>query len=187
MTTLPEQRREQILAWLQEDQLLRIDDLMQRLDVSNMTIHRDLDVLVEMGLAEKVHGGVRLPDTSKLSIKTCHLCEMPIKSRLQFAITTEDGQTLHACCPHCGLLLLSTQPNAALALVNDFIYGKIINACQAYFVIESRVSFCCEPSVLAFASEDDARAFQNGFGGTVLDFAEARRHLIHVHHLPDEN
>jgi DeoR family transcriptional regulator, copper-sensing transcriptional repressor len=182
MTNVPEQRREQILKWLREDQLLRIEELVQRLKVSNMTIHRDLDVLVEMGLVEKIHGGVRLPDPYKVTTDTCHMCEMPVKPRLQFVITTQDGQTLPVCCPHCGLLVFSMNANVVIGLVKDFIYGKIINVHQAYFVVGSKVSLCCEPSVLAFTSESDAKDFQQGFGGTVLDFAKARHELINLHH-----
>ena len=182
MSSIPEQRREQILQWLREDQLLRIDDLAQRLDVSNMTIHRDLDTLVEMGLVEKVHGAVRLPDPYKMTTDTCHMCEMPVTPRLQFVVTTEDAQTIRACCPHCGLLMLNMKTDVTVALLKDFIYGKIINVHQAYFVLGSRVSICCEPSVLAFASETDAKDFQQGFGGEVLDFTSTRHKLSHSHH-----
>lgn len=182
MTSIPERRREQILTWLKDDQLLRIDDLAQRLDVSHMTVHRDLDMLAEMGLVEKVHGAVRLPDPHKITTDTCHLCEMPVKPRLQFVITTSSGQTLRACCPHCGMMLLGLQPDVTIALLRDFIYGRVVNVLQAYFVIKSRVALCCEPSVIAFATEDDARDFQSGFGGEVLNFTETCQILKQSHH-----
>lgn len=181
MASIPQQRREQILAWLKDDQLLRIDDLTQRLDVSHMTVHRDLDALAEMGLVEKVHGAVRLPDPNKVTSDICYLCKMPVKPRLQFVITTQDGQTLHACCPHCGIMLLILQPDAEMALLRDFIYGRVVNVRQACFVIQSRVALCCEPSVIAFAAEQDARDFQHGFGGEVMDFEHARRLLRDAH------
>jgi hypothetical protein len=186
-TSTPAERHEQILTWLREDQLLRIDELAARLAVSNMTIHRDLDVLAEQGLVEKVHGGVRLPDPYTVPTETCRLCDMPVKTRLHFVITTKEGQTIRACCPHCGLLLLDSYPDVASALLKDFIYGKIVNVRQASFVVESRIAVCCEPSVLAFANTTDATDFQHGFGGRVMDFVQIRRHLSDAHECSHKN
>ncbi len=182
MTSVPEQRRTRILEWLKGETLLRIDELAQRLDVSLMTVHRDLDTLAEMGLVEKVHGAVRLPNAHKVTTDACYLCGQPIKPRLKFVVTTQDGQTLHACCAHCGIMLLTMRSDVTMALLRDFIYDKVVNARQAYFVVQSRISLCCEPSVIAFANERDARDFQTGFGGNVLDFTEALRSLQDAHH-----
>lgn len=191
MAALPEQRRTQILAWLKDDQLLRIEELAARLAVSHMTVHRDLDALVEMGLIEKVHGAARLPDPYKVVNEVCHLCQMPVKPRLQFILTTREGHHLRACCAHCGIMLLSlhTDPQAiAMALLRDFLYGKIINVRQAYFVVESSVSLCCEPTVIAFASKADGTAFQRGFGGQLLDFENALHSLTTAHRChPDDH
>jgi DNA-binding Lrp family transcriptional regulator len=182
MNNIPQERQEQILQWLREDRLLRIDELSQRLDVSYMTIHRDLDALVEMELVEKVHGGVRLLDPYRLTTDVCHLCQMPVQPRLRFVMTTPDGDSLRACCAHCGLLLLNTHAQFASALLRDFLHGKIINVLQAYFVVESRITTCCKPGVLAFADEIDAHDFQRGFGGEVMTYTQVREHLVHGHH-----
>ncbi|MFL7837826.1 MAG: DeoR family transcriptional regulator [Candidatus Promineifilaceae bacterium] len=182
MSIIPSERRDQILQWLKEDQVLRIDDLAERLKVSQMTIHRDLHTLAEMGLLEKVHGGARLPDPQIITAEACTVCQMPVKSRMQFVITTEDKTTLLACCPHCGLLLLNNRQDIATALLRDFIYERITNVRQAYYVLDSRISVCCQPSVLAFASKADAAAFQQGFGGQVMNFSEAQDSLSQAHH-----
>ena len=182
MSNIPSERRGQILAWLKEDQVLRVDDLAARLDVSNMTVHRDLNALAEMGLVEKVHGGARLPDPHLITTEACTMCGMPIKTRMQFVVTTEDNKTIRACCPHCGLLMVSARQDIATALLRDFIYGRIINVRQAYYVVESRISICCQPSVLAFASEADASDFQKGFGGQVLGFDQTQHYLANSHH-----
>lgn len=182
---VPLQRREQILHWLKEDQLLRVDELAGRLGVSRMTVYRDLNALAEERLVEKVHGGVRLPDPQTITTGTCTLCHMPLKTRTHFAITTADNQTIRACCAHCGLLLLNSRQDVVTALLRDFIYGRIVNVQQAHYVVESRISICCQPSVLAFAGAEDASDFQRGFGGWVMDFAAVRRHLSHSHNLTD--
>lgn len=183
MDNTPSERREQIVAWLREDQLLRIDELVQRLGVSTMTVHRDLTALAEAGLVEKVHGGVRLPDPNLITTETCQMCQMPVKRRLHFVLTTRNNEVIRACCPHCGLLLLRARTDVTTALLRDFIYGRIINVHQAYYVVESRIAVCCVPSVLAFASQTDAADFQQGFGGQVVPLAQAYAFLSHSHHL----
>lgn len=57
---LARQRQERILKDLHKDGSVRVVELAARLMVSDMTIRRDLDVLQESGLLEKVHGGALL-------------------------------------------------------------------------------------------------------------------------------
>ncbi|MDA0243739.1 MAG: DeoR family transcriptional regulator [Chloroflexi bacterium] len=181
MTNTPAERREKILGWLKDENLMRIDVLAERLRVSAMTVHRDVIALAEEGLVERVHGGVQRPSSNSVMLEVCSLCQMPVRPRLQFSLTTKANEQLRTCCAHCGLLLLAGRDDIETALLREFIYGRMINALQAYFVIGSRISLCCEPSVLAFSSQEDAADFQRGFGGRVLDFWEASQHLSDTH------
>lgn len=54
---LARQRHEVILAEIQAKGAVRVAELAAQLGVSDMTVRRDLDVLDEAGLVEKVHGG----------------------------------------------------------------------------------------------------------------------------------
>jgi len=54
---LARQRQERILEALRASGGVRVSDLTEQLQVSYMTIRRDLDALAEQGLVEKVHGG----------------------------------------------------------------------------------------------------------------------------------
>jgi DeoR/GlpR family transcriptional regulator of sugar metabolism len=54
---LTEERRERILITLQRDGRVLAADLSRTLGVSDDTIRRDLDVMAEMGLLQRVHGG----------------------------------------------------------------------------------------------------------------------------------
>jgi DeoR/GlpR family transcriptional regulator of sugar metabolism len=54
---LARQRQALILERVREDGAVRVADLVRILGVSDMTIRRDLDVLRNEGLLEKVHGG----------------------------------------------------------------------------------------------------------------------------------
>lgn len=168
---LPTKRQQQIVEWLQATPELALEDIAGRLQVSLMTVHRDVDDLAESGLVRKFRGGVALsvhqPDPN-----TCDLCRGILQSRTLYTVQTRDGQTLNACCPHCGLLLRhSTEVTSALA--RDFLYGRMVNVLQAGFVIGSRVALCCEPSVLCFANDEDARRFGAGFGGQPMNYALA--------------
>lgn len=72
----------------------------------------------------------------------------------------------------------------------DFLYGSLLNAVQAWYVLESSVAPCCQPSVLAFDSKPDAERFAAGFGGQVCDFSTARAqtaHLMHIHPQQEEH
>ncbi|HEV2796105.1 MAG TPA: DeoR/GlpR family DNA-binding transcription regulator [Nocardioides sp.] len=54
---LAAQRRARILSELSRDGTVRVTDLVELLDVSDMTVRRDLVALHREGLLEKVHGG----------------------------------------------------------------------------------------------------------------------------------
>ena len=54
---LARQRHEVILAEIRQRGAVRVTDLALQLSVSDMTIRRDLDILHDSGLIEKVHGG----------------------------------------------------------------------------------------------------------------------------------
>lgn len=181
MSSLPSQRQDQILKWLQEKQTLTIDELVQHFGVSVMTIHRDLDALAQMGLAEKVYGGVMLAKFKVDDPTVCPMCSITISDRTRFIIKLVSGDTLQACCPHCGLMMMDGQAVKS-ALTRDFLYERVINVLQATYVIGSRVILCCSPSVLTFALHEDAERFQQGFGGQVMTYTEAQAALHHQHH-----
>lgn len=58
---LARQRQDEILAQVARHGAVKVADLCAALNVSDMTIRRDLKELVELGLVERVHGGVALP------------------------------------------------------------------------------------------------------------------------------
>lgn len=176
------ERQQQILAWLEEDGALRVDEIAERLGVSAMTIHRDLDKLSERGLIRKVHGGaMRLYDAPPPPPNQCALCHMILVQRHLVTIQIEGGHQVHACCPHCGFLLLGRYPALQSVLVRDFLYGRVLHARIAAYLAASHFVDCCAPSLVTFASLDDARRFQKGWGGEILSFDEAQNYLIEHH------
>lgn len=59
---LASQRHEIITTQLRLHGAVRVSDLAALLDVSEMTVRRDLDALSELGVLDKVHGGATLRD-----------------------------------------------------------------------------------------------------------------------------
>lgn len=68
MSLLATQRQELILEQVRADGAVRVSDLVSRLEVSDMTVRRDLDVLARRRLVDKVHGGataIEVPSTDE--------------------------------------------------------------------------------------------------------------------------
>jgi DeoR/GlpR family transcriptional regulator of sugar metabolism len=63
---LARQRQNMILGRVREEGAVRVADLVRDLGVSDMTIRRDLEILRERGLIEKVHGGAAAIEGSSL-------------------------------------------------------------------------------------------------------------------------
>lgn len=63
---LARQRQARILERVREDGAVRVADLVRELRVSDMTVRRDLEILDDRGLLEKVHGGATAVEGSAL-------------------------------------------------------------------------------------------------------------------------
>ena len=57
MASITEQRRSQIISELRRSQRLKVADLSDNLGVSEVSIRHDLQVLEDLGLLKRVHGG----------------------------------------------------------------------------------------------------------------------------------
>jgi DeoR/GlpR family transcriptional regulator of sugar metabolism len=66
VTVLAAQRQALILEEVERRGAVRVSDLVRNLQVSDMTIRRDLDALARQGLVDKVHGGATLPRTGSV-------------------------------------------------------------------------------------------------------------------------
>lgn len=180
-------REKQILEYLHENGSTSIHKLAEVFSVSNMTIHRDLHKLAEAGQILKKHGGASLPSAANKSLEdasSCAMCGKSISQRTVFIVKLENGDELRACCSHCGLMLQSRSENVWQSLTADYLYGHMISAGQAFYLVGSEVSICCVPSILVFGSKTDAENFQKGFGGQLLGMDETiqyMRGMMHMH------
>lgn len=161
-------RQKLIIEKLSIEEFLNISALAKELSVLKMTIHRDLDALQRAGLTLKQHGKVyataRLRGEDPLH---CQMCSRNLTAQNLFTLISQEGRKNYYCCPHCGLLAYGYREAVWQCLATDFLHGHTVSAAQAYYLIEPDLKVCCSPSVLAFASEEEAKRFQMGFGGRI--------------------
>ncbi|MDO5721816.1 MAG: DeoR/GlpR family DNA-binding transcription regulator [Actinomycetaceae bacterium] len=62
--TTPTQRRTRIIDAVMEEGAMRIEDIAQRLEVSPVTVYRDLQALEDTGIMERIKGKVRMRASS---------------------------------------------------------------------------------------------------------------------------
>lgn len=164
-------RQREILKVVNQKGDLTVEELRQLIDISQATAYREIQDLAQMGLINKVSGGIsRVTNTPQ----RCVQCGRENNPRTAFLIEQTDGEKLVACCSHCGLMTLAKRENISTAMTTDFFYGTMLNANQAWYVLNSSVNLCCRPSTLTFSNPDDAQRFIRGFGGEVLDFTQAQ-------------
>jgi len=177
--TYPSINREQkILEILQKQRSVSIQELVDELGVSNMTIHRDLNKLVEAGYIQKKHGGVTLDTkTTNIQSHSCSMCHKSSSGRVTFIVQLENGEKKFACCAHCGLMIHSETKKVKQSLTTDYLYGHMVSANQATYVVGSELTICCVPSILSFSTQEDAEKFRRGFGGKVVDIEKAMEYL----------
>jgi DeoR family transcriptional regulator, copper-sensing transcriptional repressor len=180
----PSPRQHEIFNLLKRNQHLRAHDLQTAFNISKATAYREMEALTQLGLAQKIPGGIA--SLENVHADGCIQCGRMIHAGLAFTLQTTDGYQLKTCCPHCGLMALETRPTAG-AITTDFFYGTIVNANQAWYVLESMVAPCCNPPVLSFASRDIASRFAQAFNGTLADFSQARQHNHRLMHACGEN
>ena len=171
----PSPREQQILALLNKKGRISVQELAEKISVSVMTVHRDLNQMATEGLIVKTHGGASLPSQPSGENK-CGMCGKPLSERTLFIVNLPDGSQRRACCAHCGLMMHSHMGGTALTA--DFLHNHIISANQAVFLLHSELTVCCAPSVLSFGSRADAEKFQTGFGGQLASMDEAL-HFLH--------
>jgi len=179
----PIDREKKILEILQKQGSASIQELMEAFDVSNMTIHRELNKLADAGFIQKKHGGVSLVSpVPAADSNQCAMCNKPISERTVFIVRLENGEQKRTCCAHCGLMIQNQFKDALQSLTADYLHGHIISANQAIYILASELTICCVPSVLSFASQTDTAKFRKGFGGTQANMDQAIHYLQRMTH-----
>jgi hypothetical protein len=129
----------------------------------------------------------------------CEICGRGISKQVEFRIETANG-TIYACCPGCALHHIINHPGEARKeLATDFNSGHLIPARSAYYDMGGDMQYCtrrdpaiqrvpgqgvemrvydrCLPVLVAFASKDEAEAYQQQHGGRVVTFDQALQNV----------
>lgn len=169
-----DKRQEQIVAWAKQYGTVRIAFLKDQLGVSEMTIYRDIQKIMQKETMERVPGGVKYLEPSA-GPKQCRVCFQSSFSVQTAQLMHPDGTMEHFCCPHCLLMFTAHHGHDEQQLIGrDFLQGTTMNARLGTFLIGAdECLHCCAPQVLVFRQHEQAVKFQAGFGGQVHDFSGA--------------
>ncbi len=172
---LPLERKQQILTWLEEEETLRISEISKRLDVSIMTVYRDLKQLIEEQKVIKTSNGVMSTTENDVTTKNCSYCNKHSNTRLSVQLVKVNHRVEHTCCAHCALLRYQDiEKKVSQIICYDFLKETTISAKIATFLFNADIQLNhCQPQVLIFESMKQAKQFQLGFGGDLYQFHEA--------------
>ncbi len=155
-------------------------------------------VILMIGLALGVGFLVHRLTTPKHAT-VCEICGRHISKKVEFRIETNRG-TIYACCPGCAMHYMIKHPGEARKeLATAFTEGRLIPARSAYYDLGGDVQYCtrrdpavqrvpgqgvemrvydrCLPVLVAFATKENAEAYQQAHGGRVVTYAEALQDL----------
>ncbi len=172
-----EERQREILNLLDRQAGISAGDLARQFRVSRMTIHRDLSSLLSQGLLLRIRGGAVTRGRSSAPQENCSVCARRIVPHQSSEVHCLDGSVDIACCAACGLRRSIERGGGGQILVGDHISGRPVLAAEAFFLVNSLASPCCQPSLLSFASENEVSLFQAGFGGSIARLEEALEFL----------
>jgi len=172
---LPAERQQQILTWLEKEKTITVSELSKRLDVSEMTIYRDIKPLIDQNKILKTSRGISFIRKSPILSQNCTYCYKEANTRHSMQLIKMDQTIEHTCCPHCGLLRYADIENQVSQIIcKDFLNGTTISAQIAYYLIGADFHMnCCKPQAIVFESYKQIEQFQRGFGGTIFTFEEA--------------
>jgi DeoR/GlpR family transcriptional regulator of sugar metabolism len=177
---LPIERRQQILNWLNDEGTLTVTEISKRLNVSEMTVYRDIKPLIRENKIHKTSRGISLASIGYASSNTCTYCLKELNNRHPVQIITHDQKVEQLCCPHCGLLRYrDIEKNVSQIICRDFLQNTTISAKLAYFLMDTDFNLnCCQPQALTFESLKYAEQFQKGFSGVIFQFNQAVDEIV---------
>ena len=147
---IPIERHQQILTLVAERGVVSIAELAERLDVSHMTIRRDVQKLDEQGAVLSVSGGVRRTD--RLAAEPSHLAKTSMYSSEKLAIGRSAARhiPLNSCIYlDAGTTTLAlarelVKRDDLLVVTNDFVIARLFMESSGCKLIHTGGTVCRE-------------------------------------------
>lgn len=129
---------------------LRISDISQRFGVSEMTVYRDVNQLVQSNQVMKTAGGITLPVRAPQADHMCSYCLKPANQAYSVQLITVTQDIEQLCCAHCAFLRYADKTEEVSHLIcKDFLLQTTVSASSAYFVVNAELNLhCCQPQAI---------------------------------------
>jgi hypothetical protein len=126
----------------------------------------------------------------------CEVCQRPMHKETFYRVELQGGTSTEVCCPRCGLRFQRGRRDVKGAKVADYLTRKPLDAKEAFYVESSEVHPCCSmdvtrrdatggqytlawdrclPSLVAFATREQAEEFRRSQGGVIRTYSELLR------------
>ena len=106
------------------------------------------------------------------NVSTCAMCGKEAIGKTVCLINVDAGVQVKTCCARCGVLMLKRLGYQKSGSTIGYSTGERVDLRKAFFVVGSDVKTCCEPSVLAFVSREEAEKFVAEHHGEIKQFKD---------------
>jgi len=116
-----------------------------------------------------------VPNGKIVGTSDCPHCGMKITKfyKTSMAVEYKDGKKEHFCSVSCLSKALKKHKNIKKIYAVDASNGKLIDAKNAIYLINSKIAPTMNSRCVAFASKTSAKKFQKEYGGKITSFSIA--------------
>ncbi len=122
-------RQSKILELLEKEKKVEVSSLSRKLEVSQVTIRKDLDALEKSGVVKREHGYATLNDSDDINLRLAYKYELKKRIARAAAGLVRDGQTVMiesgSCCALLAEELMETKKDITIITNSAFIANYI--------------------------------------------------------------
>src|SRR5699024_3003883 len=138
---LTNERTKQLRALNSTKETVRVNELSEQYNVSEMTIYRDMKPLLEEGMISSTTAETSPTKESEQPTQNqnnCIYCHKPNQSKVSYRLIVSNDNIETACCAHCGLLRhRQKSEEVSHAIWHDFFMNTTISASLTWYVMDT--------------------------------------------------